>query len=61
MNRLELAKLKKQATQIAALKDQDIDTLMGEFFQKYVQDNISAVLEDYSKLKENQNKHFNQN
>jgi|GEM_PF-6921786 len=61
MNRIELAKLKKQATQIAILKGQDIDTLMGEFLQKYVQDNISAVLEDYSKLKENQNKHFNQN
>jgi hypothetical protein len=61
MNRIELAKLKKQATQIATLKGQDIDILMGEFLQKYVQDNIGAVLEDYSKLKENQNKHFNQN
>lgn len=56
MNRTELTKLKKQASQIAKLKGQSVDDIIGECLQNYIQDNIGTVLEDYAKIKANENK-----
>jgi hypothetical protein len=56
MNRTELTKLKKQASQIAELKGQSVDDIIGECLQSYIQDNIGTVLEDYAKIKAKENK-----